>query len=164
MDTLADGTPNYEDLNYFKQREIYLLKQYSVVDHYTLNNPFMISDKRIYSEAVVIPYSQISNEKQLTLKICAQVILYNPVEDVLPTLVSKLRIQDSVYFEHYFELESLEINKPIAKNWTTVNFYFVTPMIEDPNQFNIQVFGWMRGKGSFMIKDIQIYSIEKRFP
>ncbi len=164
MDTLANGKTDYEDLNYFKHTEIYSLKQDSSVESYTTNNPFMISDNRIYSEAVVIPYSQISNEKQLTLKICAHLLLYNSVEDVLPTLVSKLRIQDSVYFEHYFELESLEINKPIANNWTTVYFYFVTPIIEDPNQFNIQVFGWMRGKGSFMIKDIQIYSIEKRFP
>ena len=174
MDTLADGTTNYNNVNFFKSTEIYVSnRHFSLKNKSELEAAFndlteqnLANIEKIYTSEHVIPYVGLENQSntEIVLNISALFYIRDEVTKSQPTLVCKLRNEDLVILEKYVALEKDTIQNVELEKWSSVSTFFKIPNVDKLNANNIQVFGWLRGKGSFLIDSISVSKIEQINP
>jgi septum formation topological specificity factor MinE len=174
MDTLADGTPDYNNISFFKSTEIYVSnRQFSLKKPSEIGAAFndlteqnLANTQKIYTSEHVIPYVKLENQSntEIVLRISALFYVRDDVTSSQPTLVCKLRNKEIVLVEKYVELEKDTLQHVELEKWTSISTFFKIPNVEPHDHHNIQVFGWLRGKGSFLIDSISVSKIEQINP
>lgn len=132
------------------------------IEHgYLSEKSSIASEQHPYTKDVQIAYNEMSDKKDLLLKIKAQFFYSGNIEEVMPTLVVKVSHNKKTYYSPSFEIEKMD-NPPESGKWTPIEFNIHTPTIRHSSN-TVQIFGWLRGKGSMQIDDLEVIAyIPKR--
>lgn len=114
----------------------------------------LLTNDSPYSMDLRIPYHTISSNYHAIIKVSAFVYCKAPLDVSLPTLVCKFRHKEKEYFAHNIDVEKGYKNMELY-TWNKIETSFITPNIRHSSD-DLQVFGWLRGQGSFAIDHIKI--------
>lgn len=144
----------------FISRSIFQNNQWNTIqknDNHILSG-FNLTDSSIFSPEIVLPYKEITEAHQSILKISAMIYFDGDINEIEPTLVSKMKHGKKPYYDQYLKIEKIDSLTP--NTWHQVTYSFYSTDVRNPKKDQFQIFGWLRGKGSFRIDDVQLWVYE----
>lgn len=115
-----------------------------------------LDTSRVYSDAIEVPYNEITQKDHAFLKVSASVFCTE--EDNPFSLVIHFTHKGHAYKYYTVDSENLQLKKG---QWNTLSHLYLTPEVrrlEDP----LKVYIWQRGKKTLFIDYLQVEVFEKK--
>jgi hypothetical protein len=125
----------------------------------TLSNGCLVTNETTYSKDIALRFQDMTESDFIIFKVSAMIFPTDNVKETKPTLVCKMRHSGKGYYDQYLEIENLDYIIP--QKWNYVEMVFYSPDVRHPKD-DLQIFGWIRGQGSFRINNIIITKYEKK--
>ena len=135
-------------------------ERYSSFGYNGTHSVFADSEE-IYTEDISIPYYKVTEVQQAIINVSARIYFKGKLEEVKPSLVCKIRHKGREYMGQVVNIEN-DYPDLAEENWYKIEKTFYAPTIRDYSKDDLQIFGWIRGKGEMWLDNVEVVVFERR--